>query len=51
VNETRQRDQAFASGAQFISTDFPRCDSRFSSYEVRWEDSAIYRRNPVNSPK
>jgi hypothetical protein len=51
VNDTQQRDQAFASGAQYISTDFPRCDSRFSSYEVRWEDGAIYRRNPVNSPK
>jgi hypothetical protein len=51
VNDTRQRDQAFASGAQFISTDFPRSDPRFSNYEARWEDDAVYRRNPVSPQK
>lgn len=48
--DTRRRDQAFASGAQYISTDFPVADSRFTDYAVRWPDAAVGRRNPVSAP-
>ena len=33
-NDYRRRDRAFASGAQFISTDYPVADRRFSDYRV-----------------
>ena len=33
-----QRDKALASGAQYISTDYPRPDRRFSDYSVRFAD-------------
>lgn len=45
--ETQRRELAFASGAQYISTDFPVADSRFTDYAVRWPKHAIARRNPV----
>lgn len=45
--ETQRREQAFASGAQYISTDFPVADSRYTNYAVRWPKHAIGRRNPV----
>jgi hypothetical protein len=48
-NDTRQRDRAIESGAQFISTDFPIPDSRWSDYCVQWPDRAVYRRNPVKA--
>jgi hypothetical protein len=46
-NDSTQRDRAFESGAQFISTDYPQPDVRFSDYQVRWPDGRVYRRNPV----
>lgn len=46
-NDTTQRDKAFASGAQFISTDYPVADKRFSDYSVRFEQQAVMRVNPV----
>jgi hypothetical protein len=46
-NDPTQRDRAFESGAQFISTDYPQPDARFSDYQVRWSDGRTYRRNPV----
>jgi hypothetical protein len=48
-NDTLQREQAIKSGAQFISTDFPVPDRRWSEYCVQWPDRAVYRRNPVTS--
>ncbi len=48
-NDPTQRDRAMASGAQFISTDYPVSDPRWSEYRVQWPDGAIYRRNPVTS--
>ena len=33
-NDTNRRDQAFASGAHFISTDFPQANPKFSNYQV-----------------
>jgi hypothetical protein len=48
-NDTIQRDRAIDSGAQFISTDYPEPDPRWSQYRVQWPDRAVYRRNPVTS--
>ncbi len=50
TNDTHTRDQAMASGAQFISTDYPVPDKRLSDYQVRWPSGAVYRRNPVSCP-
>jgi hypothetical protein len=48
TNDTRRRDQALASGAQFISTDYPEANPAFSPYAVRFEDGIVVRINPVN---
>ncbi|MFO0011941.1 MAG: phosphatidylinositol-specific phospholipase C1-like protein [Planctomycetota bacterium] len=48
--DTKMRDAAMASGAQFISTDYPVRDDRFTDYQVQWPDRAVYRRNPVALP-
>jgi hypothetical protein len=45
--DTTMRDAAMASGAQFISTDYPVRDPRFTEYQVQWPNRAIYRRNPM----
>jgi hypothetical protein len=42
-NDTRRRDQAFASGAQYISTDYWKADPRFSSYRVQFPENKEYR--------
>jgi len=48
ANDTRSRDQALASGAQFISTDYPEPNRLFSPYCVRFEGAIVARMNPVN---
>jgi hypothetical protein len=48
TNDTHRRDRALASGAQFISTDYPEANPAFSSYAVRLEDGIVVRINPVN---
>jgi hypothetical protein len=48
LNDTTQREKAFASGAQFVSTDYPVPDDRFSTYSVRFENNAVVRGNPVS---
>ncbi|MGV2332872.1 MAG UNVERIFIED_CONTAM: phosphatidylinositol-specific phospholipase C1-like protein [Planctomycetaceae bacterium] len=48
--ETARRERALASGAQYISTDFPEADARFTDYAVRWPEGAAGRRNPVSLP-
>lgn len=48
TNDTRRRDQALASGAQFISTDYPEADPSFSPYAVRFDGGIVARINPVN---
>jgi hypothetical protein len=48
-NDTNQRDRAVESGAQFISTDFPIPDPRWTDYCVQWPDRAVYRRNPLTA--
>ncbi len=46
--DTTQRDAALASGAHFISTDYPVPDPRFSDYQVRLPGNGIARCNPVS---
>ena len=48
-NDTTRRDKALASGAQFISTDYPEPRSDWSEYRVRLPDGAVARPNPVSS--
>ena len=50
TNDTTQREKAFASGAQFVSTDYPRADSRFSEYSVQFENGSMVRINPISRP-
>jgi hypothetical protein len=49
-NDPAMRDHALASGAQFVSTDYPEPDQRFSSYCVQFNGSWVARGNPVNQP-
>ena len=49
-NDSRQRDQALASGAQFVSTDYAEPEARFSPYCVKLEAGSVARSNPVNGP-
>ncbi len=46
--DTTQRDAALASGAQFISTDYPVPNPDFSDYQVTLPGDGIARCNPVN---
>jgi hypothetical protein len=48
ANDTHRRDQALASGAQFISTDYPEPNRAFSPYSVQFKGGAVARANPVN---
>lgn len=49
--DTAQRDAALASGAQWVSTDYPVPDPRFgTNYFVTIPDGAPARCNPVNAP-
>lgn len=48
ANDPSQRDKALASGAQFVSTDYPEPDRRFSEYRVRFPDGVVARGNPVS---
>ena len=50
-NDTRRREQAFISGAQLISTDYPQPDRRFSEYQVRFPGDRAIRANPVSFGK
>jgi hypothetical protein len=47
-NDRRCRDKALASGAQFISTDYPEPNLAFSPYAVGFENGIVVRINPVN---
>lgn len=48
VVDTRRREAAFASGAQFISTDYPQPDARWPSYRVVFSDGRYVRCNPAH---
>jgi Phosphoinositide phospholipase C, Ca2+-dependent len=49
ANDTRRREQAFTSGAQLISTDYPQCDHRLSDYCVHFDGGRMIRSNPTVS--
>ena len=49
ANDVAQRDRALASGAQFISTDYPESVRELSPYEVRLPGGAVARLNPVSA--
>jgi hypothetical protein len=46
--DVTQRDKALASGAQFVSTDYPEPDRKLSDYRVGFPGRIVARRNPVN---
>lgn len=48
-NDPRRREAAFASGAQYISTDYPKPDLRLSRYRVTFPRSEVVRCNPVRA--
>lgn len=48
-NDTRRRDTAMNSGAQFVSTDYFEPDPRFGPYRVRFDGGAIVRCNPLRA--
>jgi hypothetical protein len=50
ANDARMRDRALASGAQYISTDYPEPDLKLSPYQVQFEGKHAARVNPVNGP-
>ncbi len=47
-NDGTTRDKALASGAQFISTDYPEPNPQLSPYKVELPGGVIARSNPVN---
>lgn len=47
ANDTRMRDRALASGAQFVSTDYPEPDPKLSPYCVQFPRHQIVRSNPL----
>lgn len=48
--DTTRREAAFASGAQYVSTDYMHPDLRFGAYRVRLPGDAVARCNPVRRP-
>jgi hypothetical protein len=46
-NDTRRRDAMMASGAQLLSTDFPRNEAADTGYVVQFGSDASVRCNPV----
>jgi hypothetical protein len=50
TNATARRDKALASGAQFVSTDYPEPRKEWSGYCVRLPGNVIARPNPVSGP-
>lgn len=45
-NDTHRRDAAFASGAQYVSTDYMQADPRFGDYRVRLPGGLVARCDP-----
>jgi hypothetical protein len=51
TNDTARRELALASGAQFLSTDYPASEpSQWTPYSVSLPGGAVARCNPVNGP-
>ncbi len=51
ANDGSMRDRALASGAQFVSTDYPEPNPAFSSYVVRLPGKVVARSNPVSGDR
>jgi hypothetical protein len=51
ANSTTKREAAFASGGQFISTDYYKPNLNFSNYSVAMPGGAIARCNPLRVPE
>ena len=51
ANSTVKREAAFASGGQFISTDYYKPNLKFSNYSVAMPGGAIARCNPLRVPE
>ncbi|HEY3888244.1 MAG TPA: Ca2+-dependent phosphoinositide-specific phospholipase C, partial [Caulobacteraceae bacterium] len=51
ANDTKRRDAAFLCGAQYVSTDYRRPDTRFSDYQVRLPGDQIAVANPQRAPE
>lgn len=49
-NDTARRDKALASGAHFVSTDYPEARREWSEYRVRLPGDAPARPNPISAP-
>ena len=49
VRDTKMRDAALASGAHYISTDYPLPNQYFSEYSVLFPEETMIRCNPINS--
>ena len=50
-NDVARREAAFASGAQFVSTDYMEPDSRFGPYEVKMPGGVVARLCPHPAPE
>jgi hypothetical protein len=50
-NDTAPREAAFASGAQYVSTDYMHPDRRFSDYSARLPGGGLARPNPVTAAR
>lgn len=50
-NNTARRDKALASGAQYVSTDYMRPDSRFGAYQARMPEGFVAACNPQRHPE
>jgi hypothetical protein len=48
-NDTRRRDAALVSGAQYVSTDYMQPDTRFSTYAARMPPGVVAACNPVRA--
>ena len=48
ANDATQREKALASGAQFVSTDYPEPRAEFSPYCVKLPGGVVVRANPVS---
>lgn len=50
LRDTRRREAALDSGAQFVSTDYPEPHLPWGDYAVRWSGGVVARPNPVSAP-
>ncbi len=49
ADDTKRRDKALVSGAQYVSTDYMRPETRFGPYQARMPDGVVAACNPVRA--